>query len=196
MPANNGKQGMIAILMARKMLNLGTWITTCGDSMYPIIPRGSKVYIKSGSEGIKKGDIVVFGAEGNLLIHRVVKIFIENSSVYYQTKGDNVFYLDPVISKSNIMGSVEKIWSPLNGRIIFVRHGMVPVRVIAGISCLEGKIHRLTQGRNFIIKPMLSCMKYVLKSVIWICSYVVVMKLRLKSAKYEKRQSIIKIKGV
>ncbi|HEY9060610.1 MAG TPA: S24/S26 family peptidase [Pseudobacteroides sp.] len=176
MPVNNNKIDMIAILKARKNLNRGTWITTCGISMNPLIPQGSKVYINPVASGIRVGDVVVFGLEGNLLIHRVVRLYTENSSVYYQTKGDNVFYLDPVINESNIMGCVEKIHTTPSDGAIFALHNGILARVIAGISLFEGKIHRLSCSEVLFIRPMLICMKYILKSLILMCSYLMKMK--------------------
>ena len=51
--------------------------------------KGDIIFLR-GVKEIEVGDIIVFqGSTANPIIHRVVKIYTDNKTVYYQTKGDN-----------------------------------------------------------------------------------------------------------
>lgn len=70
------------------------------------------IIIKLGNENIKKGDIITFRQDGNLITHRVIKL--ENEKII--TKGDSNTSQDKPITKEEILGKVEviipevKIW--------------------------------------------------------------------------------------
>lgn len=65
-------------------------------SMRPILDAGAngiRIAPKNESE-IKVGDIVTFESNGELLVHRVIKIGKDDEGTYFITKGDNNWFSD------------------------------------------------------------------------------------------------------
>lgn len=62
-----------------------------GYSMFPILREGDIVFAyKPGPNEIHVGDIIIYrGLSGELIIHRVIKVIINENKYYYVTKGDN-----------------------------------------------------------------------------------------------------------
>ena len=95
--------------MIRKQLETSKLkIRLKGTSMLPTFKMGDYVYIQKATEKIKIGDIVVFYANSELVLHRAVHIFGD----YIITKGDNNNYLDSPMKPNQILGVVE---SNING---------------------------------------------------------------------------------
>lgn len=79
-----------------------------GDSMLPNIKSGSRVYTDNSVKlnELRSGDIVVFQAEGNFVVHR----FYRKYSAFY-TKGDNNPLKDRnYINEKTLVGKVVKIY--------------------------------------------------------------------------------------
>lgn len=85
-------------------------------SMAPFLNPGDKVLVqRAGSHDFQIGDLLVARRHGEFITHRLVKI---GKNEYY-TKGDRSLYLDPPLSKDNIIGRVIEIDRP--GRIVDLR---------------------------------------------------------------------------
>jgi len=83
------------------------WITMHSGSMYPLMPTGSQILVKSVEhQQISVGDIVLYIEKNQLIAHRVLKInAAENQCLQ---GGDNTLETS-FISIDNIIGVVEKI---------------------------------------------------------------------------------------
>lgn len=81
-------------------------IPISGRSMLPLIHDGDRVLVLHGSNGVRRGDMVVFWCEGGLIAHRVLRIYGRDAKLKFITKGDNVPYPDPPIDASEIVGRV------------------------------------------------------------------------------------------
>jgi len=84
--------------------------------MAPLILPTDKPFIEK-SKSYKVNDIVAFRKGGRLLAHRIIYRFPDGSVV---TKGDNNVKSDGVISKSEILGKIEKVLR--NGQPISLSH--------------------------------------------------------------------------
>ncbi len=62
-----------------------------GYSMFPLLREGDIVFAyKPAPSDIHVGDIIIYKSiDGKLIIHRVIKVVIEDNRYYYITKGDN-----------------------------------------------------------------------------------------------------------
>ena len=81
-------------------------IAIATNSMKPTFYRGDAIMIeKCDIKDIKMGDILVFVSEGRIITHRVIKIYKEEDSIKFITKGDNNNVKDDIISdESNYIG--------------------------------------------------------------------------------------------
>lgn len=80
-------------------------ISVNGDSMFPILKNREKVRIRFYQKKPKVGDIILFFAKGEYVIHRIVSQF---SNEQYVTKGDaNLILDDELIERSQIVGYVD-----------------------------------------------------------------------------------------
>jgi len=77
-----------------------------GDSMSPFIKEDDLLVIDPQPEKIRFGDIVVYRHNGKCIAHRVVGIRKSAADTRLLLKGDNIFVLDPPISRERIMGKV------------------------------------------------------------------------------------------
>jgi hypothetical protein len=65
-------------------------LTICGKSMYPSLREGWHAEVSPAEErDIRVGDIVVFPAGQNLIVHRIIGRFIVTGTVLFLQKGDN-----------------------------------------------------------------------------------------------------------
>lgn len=96
------------ILTAEMKKSGGIWITVHGNSMFPTISDGQKVYLTPCSK-YSIGDIVAYTVESDdciqrILVHRA--IFVRKN--YILAKGDNNSYIDPIrIKYDDIIGIVK-----------------------------------------------------------------------------------------
>jgi len=99
-------------------------------SMLPAIWPGDTLMIESAPVGdVTEGDIVLFGRERRLFVHRVVK---KIGGSKFVTRGDAMSALDPVIGHHELLGRVSSIQR--NGRCIAPRpRRSVAERAIAGL---------------------------------------------------------------
>lgn len=82
-----------------------------GYSMYPSIKPGSVINVEpylSGSEPAL-GDIVAWGGEPGMVVHRIVSIERDNNNMYYVTRGDSTLTEDPPVNPAQIAGKVVRV---------------------------------------------------------------------------------------
>ncbi|ADI32280.1 signal peptidase I [Staphylothermus hellenicus] len=97
-----------------------------GYSMFPILREGDIVFAYRPSPNeIRVGDIIIYkGLNGELIIHRVIKVIINGNKYYYVTKGDNNPFPDypefrgPGIPYERVEGVVLEI----NGSIFKIQY--------------------------------------------------------------------------
>lgn len=91
-----------------------------GWSMLPSVRPGDTVLIErvNGNE-ISEGDIVLFGRDRRLFVHRVVKRKTQTGLV---TRGDSMRVSDPVLQENELLGKVVLLWR--NGSRIEPQKGL------------------------------------------------------------------------
>ncbi|WP_231495884.1 signal peptidase I SipW [Paucisalibacillus sp. EB02] len=90
-------------------------------SMDPTFNTGSIIVNKLvGSDTTyKKGDIITFQQDGNLITHRIVDVMIVNGNQLFQTKGDNNNAADSdYVQMQNIVGKYTGFTIPMMGYVI------------------------------------------------------------------------------
>jgi len=88
-----------------------------GSSMLPTILPGDVLTLeRAASEGVSKGDIVLFTRNRRLFAHRVVEKVGESSGMRLITQGDGMALPDPPVTESELLGKVAFILR--NGRLI------------------------------------------------------------------------------
>jgi hypothetical protein len=81
------------------------WITTKGNSMWPLIREADRLLLSYTIETVHRGAIVVFSHNGQLIAHRVLKV-IPDSPIHFVTKGDNTSRFDPTIRADAVLAQV------------------------------------------------------------------------------------------
>jgi signal peptidase I len=92
-------------------------VSTRGLSMFPLISTGDKITIHPEKD-YEMGELIVFKRDGQMVCHRLVKVFEKDDVRYYQTRGDSFFGLDEPVTADQILGTVTKID---RGKVSFVR---------------------------------------------------------------------------
>jgi signal peptidase I len=119
-----------------------------GCSMLPTIRPGDVLLIdRARAEEVSVGDIVMFGRDRRLVVHRVVKSDLKHSAIV--TQGDAMPLPDPPFAPSDLQGKVKFILR--NGRCIeprrtlrvseravaaLVQHSEIAARVVVGIHVM------------------------------------------------------------
>ncbi|MBS3112827.1 signal peptidase I [Candidatus Woesearchaeota archaeon] len=82
--------------------------------------KGDIMLVSSATESnIELGDVIIFNVgRENPIIHRVVKIYNENMTVYYQTKGDN-YKTNPVPLQSGSLNELKIPVEAIRGKALF-----------------------------------------------------------------------------
>lgn len=130
--------------MIQNLIKNSTYVV--GDSMYPLIKSGDKVYYQKHTGGACLGDIIIFYEDNRLVIHRIIRI--KNKMI--QTKGDNSLFIDKRISRSRVLGRAIKIESS-DGEInldsaasrllkyYFLLHSLIPYGIVKIVYKLNSK---------------------------------------------------------
>lgn len=138
-----------------------------GWSMLPTIWPGDAIEIERAcGEEISEGDIVVYGRDPWVIVHRVVKQERKAGAVALTTRGDAVRLPDPPFSDGALMGRVALI--SRSGRAIvprrrlriaeravaaLVRRSAIAARVVVGVHGMrQSSRARSTQVRNLQIE--------------------------------------------
>jgi signal peptidase I len=90
-----------------------------GYSMFPSVKPGSLVFIQPAKDDVTllPGEIVAWKRESGLVVHRLVRILKNDSSIQFVTRGDSCANEDKAVSKDQVVGKVIRI-EILSGRII------------------------------------------------------------------------------
>ncbi len=75
--------------------------TVASGSMLPLLERGDLVFVEGVNPShIKVGDIIVYRTcNGAFIVHRVIKVVVQNGEVYFVTKGDHNPYTDKMLGQ-------------------------------------------------------------------------------------------------
>jgi signal peptidase I len=83
-------------------------IKIVGASMLPLLRHGSSATVEFCSfEEMRPGDLAVFKKEGGEFVcHRVLGKHRQGEQSFLKTKGDALFYFDPLLKKESFVGRV------------------------------------------------------------------------------------------
>lgn len=77
-----------------------------GNSMWPLVRDGDKARIAHGLGKLKRGDVVAYQRNGELVVHRLIRIVHGAGEPRFLIKGDNVSGYDPTVPASRVLGRV------------------------------------------------------------------------------------------
>jgi signal peptidase I len=119
-----------------------------GWSMLPAVRPGDTVMVRSAtSKEVSEGDIVLFGRDRRLFVHRVDNKGADGRII---TRGDAMAHTDPPVSEGELLGRISYVVR--NGKCInpnrhprfsdravatMVRHSKIAARVVVGIHGLR-----------------------------------------------------------
>jgi len=130
---------------ALAMLGLTGETTRCalsGNCMAPTLREGDTLLIRLGSRDIRVGDIVVFGSPGEFRVHRVVRMWREDSVDLVCVAADLGAALQQPLRRDQILGKVIEARGS-NGRIRFdALQWRIPNRLLALRSYVSMRRHR------------------------------------------------------
>lgn len=84
-------------------------IGVTGQSMWPTIRHGDRVWLAFGVASVDAGDVIVYRAGEKLLVHRVVKIWGSPGRRRLIAQGDHSIRQDPPLDESQIVGRVVSV---------------------------------------------------------------------------------------
>lgn len=86
------------------------YISVRGTSMLPFLRDGDQVLVEHNLSNLRRGDIVVFQNDSELITHRVLQVRPEaNEGITVLTKGDNRLRPDPLVNGEDIVGRVRAV---------------------------------------------------------------------------------------
>jgi signal peptidase I len=77
--------------------------TVKGSSMLPYLKDGDVIAV-SKCDNFEIGDVVVYKAENEYIVHRIIDIVKAGTHIFYITKGDNCTAADRIIPASAVVG--------------------------------------------------------------------------------------------
>jgi signal peptidase len=90
------------------------------------------------------GDVIAFGKDDFITVHRIIKVYTEGDKKLYQTKGDNNNAEDKeVVSKDIIKGKVKYILPGVGETILFLQQHLILLVVAIGALIIIIVIRRL-----------------------------------------------------
>ncbi|SRR4030042_4023362 len=89
-----------------------------GYSMYPAIRPGSIIYIEpvSDEQIPKQGEIIAWKRDTGFVVHRLIRIEVEQGETYFITRGDSCINEDKPVSHDQIAGKVIRAENPSGKR--------------------------------------------------------------------------------
>ena len=134
---------IIAVIFAPRLLIIEPMVVVSG-SMEPSYMKGSLLYVKEDTGGIKTGDAITFYRHGELVTHRVVEINADEKT--YITKGDanQVNDAEPVawsdvagvpVFDIPVLGYPASFLGTTQGKFVFI----VMLIIFTGITVLTDK---------------------------------------------------------
>lgn len=141
---------IIAVIFAPKLFYIEPMVVVSG-SMEPSYMKGSLLYVKEDTGGIKTGDAITFYRNGELVTHRVVEINADEKT--YITKGDanQVNDAEPVawsdvagvpVFDIPVLGYPASFLGNTQGKFVFI----VMLIIFTGITVLTDKKMEKTNG--------------------------------------------------
>lgn len=141
---------IIAVIFAPRLFSIEPMVVVSG-SMEPSYMKGSLLYVKEDTGGIKTGDAITFYRHGELVTHRVVEINADEKT--YITKGDanQVNDAEPVawsdvagvpVFDIPVLGYTASFLGTTQGKFVFI----VMLIIFTGITILTDKKMEKTNG--------------------------------------------------
>lgn len=84
-------------------------VKVSGISMQPLLLNGESIVVDHTVKDLRSGDIGVFDKDGVMIVHRVLFKKEIGEEITYRTKGDWMFYMDPTVPASNVIGKVASL---------------------------------------------------------------------------------------
>lgn len=106
-----------------------------GSSMFPVLRTGDSVIVTS-PDNLRKGDIILFRKDENIVCHRIMKIINIGEQVFYITRGDSLFYEDRPVSSEDIIGKVmviERSKMTMPRRLLLFLYPLLRPRILNAI---------------------------------------------------------------
>ena len=97
---NVDAEGAFDVIDEALSLGRELWLEASGESMYPVLPSGSRVLIVTRRRPARRGDVVLVRRGQRLILHRVRSVD-ENALV---TQGDACPEPDPSVASSRAIG--------------------------------------------------------------------------------------------
>jgi SOS-response transcriptional repressor LexA len=120
-----------------------------GFSMFPFISTGDRITISPGKD-INTGDTIVFNRDGQVVGHKVVRVFEKEGIRYYQTAGDSSLRLDQPITVGEILGKVTGIE---RGKLSFPRRVLLLIHPVLCLGRLNAiVVSALIRIRNYLLE--------------------------------------------
>ena len=117
--------------------------TIMSGSMEPTIHVKDAIITKQTDE-VKEGDIIAFENGNIVTVHRVIKVYTEENTKLYKTKGDNNNTEDPgLVQKQQVKGKVILKLTILGNLILFIQTHFVIFVITVGIIIMIILIRRL-----------------------------------------------------
>ena len=86
-------------------------VSVRGNSMWPLVRDGDVARVAHGTGALKRGDIVAYQRNGELIVHRLIGIARGAVEPLYLIKGDNASARDPSVRASVVLGRVVAVLS-------------------------------------------------------------------------------------
>lgn len=82
-------------------------IRAFGNSMFPAIKKGQRIQlIPFNLESLLVGDIIAFHRNGHFIVHRIVQIHTDDTTLSFITQGDSNLKPDEVVNETNYVAKV------------------------------------------------------------------------------------------
>ncbi len=80
------------------------------ESMRPLFRAGDTIVVEQWpAQMVHCGDIIVFAKNGEMCVHRCLRIFEEGEKVKFLTKGDATLMADEIVAENDLIGKVSVI---------------------------------------------------------------------------------------
>jgi signal peptidase I len=153
--ASGGAHTVKCELSGEVLASSGTLrLRVTGSSMLPTVWPGNTLLIeRANSEDVSEGDIVLFGRDRRLFVHRVVRKITEDSKIL--TRGDAMPRLDPPVVDRDLMGKV--VFIQREGRCIRPKSSLsLSSRAVAAAVRRSETAARVIVGAHGILRSLVS----------------------------------------
>lgn len=107
----NSRKALIAGLATEVLRTSGVLrLRVFGNSMRPAFRPGDILFVRRDTPlNIVQGDVVLYGREGRLFVHRVISEDWGTGAQVMTTRGDALAFSDPPLSGDTVLGRVVRI---------------------------------------------------------------------------------------